>query len=233
MELKAVIFDMDGVLCATEESHFQAWKRMADAYGIPFSREENEKLRGLNRASSLEYILRGRSYSEAEKRAMMAQKDDCFQSFIRELSPEALSAGVAQLLDELRRAGMKIGVASASRNVKVILRQLGIDGYIQAYCDGNSVKQSKPAPDVFSCTASALETAPNACLALEDSEAGIMAALAAGMCVVGLGPVERVKKAHAVFENLSGVRLKDLQQIFEKWRCESEQQGSYRSLSRS
>jgi kojibiose phosphorylase len=217
MELEAVIFDMDGVLCATEESHFQSWKHMTDAYGIPFSREENEKLRGLSRASSLEWILRGRSFSEAEKQAMMDQKDCFFQSLIREISPAALPEGVARLLQELQRAEVKIGVASASRNVKVILGRLGIDRYIQASCDGISVSLSKPAPDVYCCTARALDTPPGACLAVEDSEAGIRAALAAGMCAVGLGPVERVNGAHAVFEDLSGVRLKDLQQIFEKW----------------
>ena len=230
MELKAVVFDMDGVLCATDEIHFQSWKLMADANGIPFTRKDNEKLRGLSRPNSLALILQGRSFSEEQKKELMEQKDRYFQAFILEMTPATLSAGVAGLLQELHRAGVKTGVASASRNVKPILKQLGIEGYIQAYCDGNSVSQSKPAPEVYLRTASALETHPRACLAVEDSEAGIQAALAAGMCVVGLGPAERVSKAHAVFEDLSGVRLKDLQQIFEKWSGGTEHQQSYRSL---
>jgi beta-phosphoglucomutase len=229
MEFEAVIFDMDGVLCATDESHFQSWKYMAESYGIPFTREENEKLRGLSRSSSLEWILKGRSISEAQKQEMMDQKDTFFQDLVSQMSPAMLSAGVGDLLRELRSAGVKVGVASASRNVKVILRQLRIEAFFQAYCDGNSVSRSKPSPDVYLCAAKALNSLPNTCLAIEDSQAGIQAALAAGMCVVGLGPLERVKKAHAVFEDLSGVRLKDLTEVFEKWCAEKHE--SYRCLS--
>lgn len=233
MSLRAVIFDMDGVLCLTDEYHYLSWKRMTDGFGIPFNRQDNEKLRGLTRRKSLEVILGAQDVPEEQMLEMMAQKDRHFQDLIQQMTPAALSAGVGSLLKELREAGIKIGVASASRNVQVVLKQLGIDRSIDAFSDSNIVKRSKPAPDSFLRTAQMLGVSPSDSLAVEDSEAGIEAALTAGMCVIGLGPYERVKKAHAVFEDLSGVRLKDLQRIYRIWRDNSTSQSGnrYRFLS--
>jgi beta-phosphoglucomutase len=209
MALKAVIFDMDGVLCSTDEYHYQSWKYVMDAYKIPFSRDVNEHLRGLTRRRSLEVILDGEQLPEADIQAILELKNQKFLDLIQKMSSKELMAGVGNLLEELRQAGIKIGIASASRNVKIVLERLGIARAIDAYCDGNVTRRSKPSPEVYLATAASLEVYPNECLAIEDSQAGIQAARSAGMCVIGLGPEDRVKEAHAWYKDLSSVRLED------------------------
>jgi beta-phosphoglucomutase-like phosphatase (HAD superfamily) len=66
--IDAIIFDLDGVLTDTAEYHFRAWKRLADEAGIPFTREDNEKLRGVSRRRSLEILLNGRQVSKSSSR---------------------------------------------------------------------------------------------------------------------------------------------------------------------
>lgn len=223
MALEAVIFDMDGVLTATVEYHYQSWKRISEEYGLPFSRQINDKLRGLTRRRSLEVILDGREFSEQEKETMLRRKNEIFHDLIREMNRSNLLEGVDRLLGEIRAAGLQIGVASASRNAALILDHLQIEEYVEALGDGNSVQRSKPEPDVFFFTAKKLGVVPQDCLVIEDSRAGIRAAKAAGMCVVGLGPEERVGGADAVFPDLSGVGLEDLHSVYNMWQKQAVQ----------
>jgi beta-phosphoglucomutase len=223
--VKAVIFDMDGVLTATVEYHYLSWKRLAEKFDIPFSREDNDQLLGLTRRRSLEVILKGRHFPEKTIRYMLRLKNEYFMDYVSSMSSEDLLPGVRPLLDEICTTQIKIGVASASRNTKPVLKQLGIFNIVDVVVDGNLVNRSKPFPDVFFETASSLEVQPDDCLVIEDSQAGIEASLAAGMCVVGLGPIERVEKAHASFSSLSGVSLGDLREIFQMWRKNENRSG--------
>jgi len=218
MPLEAVIFGMDGVLTATVDYHYESWRQMCLEYGLPFSREVNDRLRGLTRRRSLETILDGRTYSEQEKETMLRRKNEIFHHLISEMDRSDLLDGAARLLDEIRAAGIRIGVASASRNAGTILEHLRIKEYVEALVDGNSVQRSKPAPDIFLHTSGRLGVLPKACLVIEDSQAGIQAAKAAGMCVIGLGPDERVGEAYAVFPGLGEVRLRDLRAVHASWR---------------
>ncbi len=217
MTLKAVIFDMDGVLCSTEEYHYQAWKAMAEAYQLPFTHEDNEQLRGLTRRRSLEIILQGRQFPEEQIQRMMEEKDLRFQALLKQMGPQDMTPGVLALLKEIRRAGLKIGVASASRNVRPVLKQLEIEEYVEAYCDGNITQRSKPDPYPYLYTASALKVIPAECIAVEDSRAGIQSAHTGGMCVIGLGPYERVQLAEAHFDSLAQVNLNRLRKIYNGW----------------
>lgn len=217
MTLKAVLFDMDGVLCATVEYHYRSWKTVTDEYGIPFTFQDNEKLLGLTRRRSLEVILDGRDFSEEEKEKMLRRKNEQFSTFITQMGPGDLLPGVLNLLQEIRASGVRMAVASASRNTAPILRQLGIVSYMDVICDGNLIKNSKPAPDVFLQAAAALGVVPGSCLVVEDSRPGIQAALGAGMCAIGLGPISRVGLAHAVFSSLSGVNFRTLQDVYGLW----------------
>lgn len=217
MTLKAVIFDMDGVLCSTEEYHYQAWKAMAELYQLPFTHEDNEQLRGLTRRRSLEVILQGRQFPEEQMQRMLEEKDRRFQALLKKVSRADMPPGVLSLLQEIQRAGLKIGVASASRNVQVVLKQLQIDEYVEAYCDGNITQRSKPDPYPYRYAASALKVRPDECIAVEDSRAGIQSAHSAGMCVIGLGPYERVKLAQAHFDSLAQVNLNSLRNIYKDW----------------
>lgn len=199
----AFIFDLDGVLTDTAEYHYRAWKRLADENGLPFTREDNDQLRGVDRRESLTRLLKGKTIPTAQFEAWMMLKNDYYRSFLTEISATDLLSGVANFLAEARKQGIKIGVASASKNANDVLHNLGILPLFDAVGDGYSVSNPKPAPDLFVWVAGRLNTPPAQAIVFEDAEAGIDAALAAGMFAVGLGPQSRVGKAHVVLPDLA------------------------------
>lgn len=215
MQLKAVIFDLDGVLTDTAEYHYLAWKRLADEEKLPFDREMNEQLRGVSRRDSLLRILNGRFIPEANLEAMMARKNSYYVEMLTAVSPADLLPGVANLLDELDTANIPYGLASASRNAPDVVQRLGIAQRLACIADGSSVQQQKPAPHLFRYAAAKLNVPPAHCLVVEDAAAGIEAALDAGMGALALGPAGRFAHlAHSNFtryNDLQGVGLADLQ----------------------
>jgi len=179
---EAIIFDLDGVLTDTSEYHYQAWKRLADEEGIPFTREENdEHLRGVSRRESLMYIIRGRQYSEAQIQEMMDRKNRYYTEMIKSMTPNDLVAGGRDLLKEIRDAGMKTAIASSSKNAHTVLERLDIMNLFDGVADGNSVVNTKPAPDLFVYAAGLVRVPTTACLGVEDADAGIEAIKNAGM----------------------------------------------------
>ncbi len=200
-EIKGFIFDLDGVLTDTAEFHYRAWKRMADEEGISFTREDNEHLRGVSRRESLARLLKGRPISEAEAQAWMARKNSYYRASIHAITPGDLLPGVLAFLNEAHGRGIKLALGSASRNARDVLHSLGILEQFEAIGDGNSVSRTKPAPDLFVWVAGRLNLPPSACVVFEDAEAGIEAALVAGAHCIGIGPHERVGRAHVVLSN--------------------------------
>ncbi|MNK14085.1 Beta-phosphoglucomutase [compost metagenome] len=202
--VKAVIFDLDGVLVDTAIYHFQAWHRLAEDLGYSFSIVDNEQLKGVSRIESLELILKwaGVEKSEAEKADLLVLKNQWYLELIEQLNPEHLLSGSLELLQKLQQKGIKIGLGSASKNAMGILEKTGIITYFDAMIDGNVVQLSKPNPEVFLKGAEVLEIAPAHCLVLEDAQAGIDAARAAGMQVIGVGLEEHLKGADLVVADL-------------------------------
>jgi beta-phosphoglucomutase len=209
MNLRAFIFDLDGVITDTAEYHYRAWKRLADEHGWPFDRTQNEKLRGVARRESLLLLLgdRAREYTEAQIQEWMKQKNACYLALIREITPRDLLPGARELLQELRAAGMKIGLGSASKNAPEVIERLGIRDVFDAIADGYSVERPKPAPDLFLYAANQLGVSPPQAVVVEDAQAGIDAAKAGGFLAVGLGPADRVRGADAIFPSLENVHL--------------------------
>lgn len=210
--IRGVIFDLDGVLTDTAEFHYQGWKRLADELGVPFDRTTNETLRGLARRDSLLQLLgeRAGSFTQDQLQEMMERKNRYYRELVESVTPEHLLPGAAALLDELRAAGLKIAIGSASQNAPAVIERLGIADRIDALADGHSVARHKPAPDLFLHAAALLGLPPAECVVVEDAASGIQAALAAGMWTVGLGPAERVGAAHVVLPNLAGARWPDV-----------------------
>lgn len=212
--IKGFIFDLDGVLTDTAEYHYRGWKRLADEEGMPFTREDNEFLRGIPRRESLMLILKERIYPEDRIRQMMERKNNYYLEFIKEISPRDLLPGARELLEEIRSTGLKSALGSASKNAPEVVRRLGIANLLDAISDGNSVERQKPAPDLFLHAARQLNLKPEECVVVEDAAAGIEAARAGGFHTVGLGPRERVGEAEVIFPSLAGVHLDMLLSAF-------------------
>lgn len=221
--IRAVIFDLDGVLTDTAEFHYLAWKRLADEEGIPFSRELNERMRGLSRRDSLRVLLGGREVSEEQAQALMERKNRYYQELLKGLTPAHILPGVIPLLQTLRERGIRIAVASASRNARIVLERLGLEAWIDVLVDGNMVERPKPAPDLFLEAARRLKVSPSECVVVEDAAAGIAAARAAGMRSIGIGPPERVGDADIILPDLSGVLWPELEEQLSRNSSSTEQ----------
>lgn len=216
-EIRGFIFDLDGVLTNTAEFHYQAWQRLADEAGLPFDRQANEALRGVSRRESLLLLVGKHEYSEAALQDMMERKNNYYVASIQSITPKNLLPGSVALLTEIRQAGLKIAIGSASKNAKPVIEKLGIADYVDAIADGYSVDRPKPAPDLFLYAAAQLGLDPAHCVVVEDAAVGIEAAIAAGMGAIGLGPVDRFSgSAQLVLPNLTGVHLSDLQTQLDK-----------------
>jgi beta-phosphoglucomutase len=208
--LRGFIFDLDGVITDTAEYHYRGWKRLADEEGLPFTREDNERLRGVSRRDSLLLILNGRTYSEARMQQMMERKNEYYLEFIREIAPRDLLPGARELLEEIRQAGLKTALGSASKNAGEVIERLGIQALFDAIADGYAVERQKPAPDLFLHAAQQLHLTPAECVVVEDAAAGIEAARTGGFHSVGLGPRERLGGADVIYPSLAGIHLGDI-----------------------
>lgn len=187
--MKAIIFDLDGVICHTDEYHYLAWKAMADGLGVYFDREINNRLRGVSRMASLEIVLENYKgqLSPAEKEALATQKNELYKESLKNMSPTDLSEEVKTTLDTLRSRGYKLAIGSSSKNAPFILQQLGLGSYFDAISDGNNITHSKPDPEVFVKAAQMLCIPCEECLVVEDAVSGAEAGHAGGMQVACVG----------------------------------------------
>lgn len=206
MSLEAVIFDLDGVLVSTDELHYQAWKRLAEELGIHnFTKADNERQRGIGRMDSLEIVLEkgDKQYSLEEKTALAEKKNDYYKESLEELDDSAVLPGAFDTLKMLRARGILIGLGSVSKNTPVILEKTGLAPYIDKVSCGLDITRSKPDPEVFLVAAQKLEMNPALCLVVEDSAAGVVAAKAAGMKSLGVGPYHQTLGADYEATNLA------------------------------
>ena len=207
--LKAVIFDLDGVIADTAVVHHAAWKQLADEIGVPFDDALGERLKGVDRRASLEIVLEGvaREYSEAEKQDLAARKNDYYRQQIERFGPQHLLPGARAAIESARRAGLKVGLASASRNAPLLLQRLGIAELFDHVVDANRISRSKPDPEIFLAAASALGVTPGECLGVEDAAAGIASIHAAGMAAVGIGHAQALAEAEVVLPSVAALDL--------------------------
>jgi beta-phosphoglucomutase len=193
---KAVIFDLDGVICSTDKFHYLAWKKLADRENIYFDEVINNRLRGVSRMESLEIILEKacKTYTNEEKIEMATFKNDYYRELLLQMSPEDLSDDVRHTLVTLKEKGIKISIGSSSKNTKTILTQLGILDWFDVIADGNDIKNSKPDPEVFLCAQTRLGLDVKDCIVVEDALAGIDAAKGGNFFAVGIGEASTHKQ---------------------------------------
>lgn len=202
---RGIIFDLDGVICFTDEYHYEAWKKLADRINVPFDRTINNRLRGVSRLESLDIILERseRSFTQDEKEAMASEKNEIYKNLLEQMSEKDLSDEVKNVLDTLRGRGLLLAIGSSSCNTAYILKQIGLDGYFDAVADGNCITHSKPDPEVFITAASMLGLDPCECLVVEDAISGVQAGHEGGMKVACVGDAARCGAGDYNMENIS------------------------------
>lgn len=215
MRTTACIFDLDGVIVDTARYHFMAWKRLTDQIGIEFDEEDNERLKGVSRMASLEIILGigGITLNENQKLEYATLKNKWYVEYITKMTPAEILPGCVEFISELREAGIRIAIGSASKNTPLILKTVGITDLFDAVADGNNIKNAKPNPEVFLKAAELVGALPAKCVVFEDAVAGVRAALNAGMLCVGIGSPEVLKAAHYVVSGLQEMNLTKLKEI--------------------
>lgn len=189
MKYQGIIFDLDGVICSTDEYHYLAWKALADRLGIPFDRQCNNLLRGVSRMASLEIILdkADRAYSDVEKATFAEEKNTLYRELLGRMSPADLSYDVKSTLTILRQTNLKLAIGSSSKNTPFILDRIGLGDFFDVVADGNCITHSKPNPEVFLKAADMIGLDPKDCLVVEDAHAGVEAAFAGGFDCAAIG----------------------------------------------
>ena len=209
MKYKGIIFDLDGVICSTDEYHYLAWKALADRMGIPFDRERNNLLRGVSRMASLEIILEksDKTYTDEEKTAFAEEKNTLYRELLGRMSPADLSGDVKNTLEALRKTGLKLAIGSSSKNTPFILERIGLKDFFDAVADGNCITHSKPHPEVFLKAADKLGLIPQDCLVVEDAHAGVEAAKAGGFDCAAMGDARDDERADWHLEKFSDLLI--------------------------
>jgi beta-phosphoglucomutase len=213
--IKACIFDLDGVIVDTARYHYLAWKRLAKELGVDLTLEDNERLKGVSRMRSLEIILElgGISLSDQEKERLANKKNTWFVDYIERMAPEEIYPGVRSLMKDIRQQGIKLALASSSKNAKTVIRLLHIHDEFDAIVDGTMITHTKPHPEIFLMAAGKLGVEPGSCVVFEDAEAGIAAAIAAGMKCVGVGSPVLLKDANRIVSSTSDFKASELNQL--------------------
>ena len=215
MTFKGCLFDLDGVIVDTASHHFVAWRTLADELGVPFDESDNEKLKGVSRVDSLEFILqKGNLVLDSNtKLRLMEKKNAHYLGLAAQIQPSDALPGIVTLIEELKVLGVKIGLGSSSKNAEQILSKLGLFDAFDTVVDGNHLTLSKPDPEVFLMGANALGLRPEECLVLEDASAGVQAAISGGFCVLGIGRKEELGQADAVVSGLGDLNWSEIQNL--------------------
>ncbi|BDD05367.1 beta-phosphoglucomutase [Aureibacter tunicatorum] len=209
MDIKACLFDLDGVLVDTAKYHYLAWKRLANEMGFDFTEQDNERLKGVSRVRSLEILLEigGKELTDKEKELAAYRKNEWYVEYVDAMGADEVLDGVIPFLEELKSKNILIGLGSASKNAQKILEKVKIDRIFDVVIDGNMVSKAKPDPEVFLNGAIALGVEPQNCVVFEDAEAGVEAARRAGMRSVGIGEPETLRLADIVLPSMAKVSL--------------------------
>lgn len=222
MMIKAVIFDLDGVITDSAKFHFLAWKSLADKLGIDFDEVYNEQLKGISRLESLDLILKKGNQQDdftlEEKEMMATEKNTEYKELIKTMTEEDLLPGIKELLVELKQNGIKTAIASVSHNAFYIIEKLGLTSAFDHIVDAAEVKRAKPFPDIFLEGAKALAVDRAECVGIEDAKAGITAIKSAGMYAIGVGTKEQMKEADLILPDTSGLTLQIIEDAFHSYK---------------
>lgn len=212
--IKAVIFDLDGVLVSTDVLHYKAWKQLADEIGITeYTEADNVRQRGVSRMASLEVLLEkgDKTYTEEEKLDLAERKNNIYVKSLETLSKADVLPGALEFIKYIKDRGILTAVGSASKNAPLILEKTGLLSCMDAVSCGLDTTKSKPDPEVFLVAAKKLGADPQDCMVVEDSDAGICAAKRGGMTAFAVGAAKENPEADISAKSLAEA---DCEKIF-------------------
>ncbi len=215
--MKGFIFDLDGVIVDTAKYHYLAWKNLADHLGIDFTSEDNEKFKGVSRKRCLELLLEmgNLEVSDEQFNAWLEEKNEDYLKYIGGMDASEILPEVPRVLNYLREKDVPMALGSASKNAVRILEKVGLTEYFETVVDGTQVVKAKPDPEVFLIAASRLGLSPEACVVVEDAQAGIAAANSAGMYSLGIGETEVLSEADTVFKDFTEMQASFLDEVLQ------------------
>lgn len=213
--IQACLFDLDGVLVDTAKYHYLAWKRLAEELGFVFTEQDNERLKGVSRTASLEILLEigGIQLDDAAKQELAERKNNWYVESITSMDETEILPGALEFLKECRSNGLKVALGSASKNAMLILNNTGLTPYFDAIIDGTKTAAAKPDPEVFVLGAKEVGVPTENCVVFEDAEAGIEAAVRAGMRSVGIGSPDTLSRANLVVPSLQQMSVSRLAEL--------------------
>ncbi|MPR36496.1 beta-phosphoglucomutase [Salmonirosea aquatica] len=216
-QLKACLFDLDGVVVDTAQFHYAAWKSLANQLGFDLTPEQNEQLKGVSRMESLDIILEigNVKLDEGTKQRMAAEKNQHYLELCQQMTPEDVLPGVRDFMDQLVAASIKIGLGSASKNARLILAHINMLDRFATIVDGTRITKGKPDPETFLLGAQDLGVEPTDCVVFEDAVAGIQAAKNGGMVAVGVGDPAVLAGSNLVITGFEDLSLATIQYLFE------------------
>jgi beta-phosphoglucomutase len=217
VDIKACIFDLDGVIVDTAKYHYLAWKELARGLGFDFTEKENEQLKGVSRMRSLDILLEiGNKKTDEEMKLKYAEsKNNKYLEYILKMTPDEILPGVIAFLDEIKALHIRTALGSASKNAMTILNRVKLNKYFDVVVDGTKVSKAKPDPEVFLRAAQELGVKPEECIVFEDAQAGVEAAVNGGFKTVGVGSENILRNADIVIPGFEGITWKD---VYEKLR---------------
>jgi beta-phosphoglucomutase len=211
--LRAIIWDLDGVIIDSSEQHRLSWQRLAAETGVSFTDDDFWKTFGRNNSAIIP-LFWGAQLSREQIDALADRKEVYFRELVR-ANLHALP-GALELMQEAHAAGLKQSLASSTpmENIRVISEKLGLSQWLDAVVSGDRLPRGKPAPDIFLLAAERLGVAPAGCVVIEDAPAGVAAAKAAGMrclAVTNSHPAAALAAADRIVDSLAVVHLADLE----------------------
>lgn len=215
-KIKGCIFDLDGVIVDTAKYHYLAWKRLANELGFEFTKEQNERLKGVSRMKSLDILLEvgnKSNFSDEEKVKLAEKKNNWYVEYISNMNSDEILPGAKEFLQIVRNNGIKTALGSVSKNAMTILNSLNLAKYFDAIIDGNKVTHAKPNPEVFLLGAKEIEVFHENCVVFEDAVSGIEAAINAEMYSVGIGNKNTLNRANIVIDSLADMKIEMLDML--------------------
>lgn len=211
MNIRAVIFDLDGVITSSSREHYLAWTELARRLGATLSERVFTDVKGRSRMDSLDIVLAdigmtGR-FSEPGKKDLAEQKNRIYVELISQFDERNLEPGTLELFALLQANDIRIALGSASNNARLLLGRMGITHWFDYIADPAAVRRAKPAPDIFADAADHFGFAYRLCVGVEDAPAGIRAIKNAGMFAVGIGDAQTLAGADIVCASLRDVDI--------------------------